>query len=168
MVGGVCCGDGRRVVLDSRGGENLAPPRRIERVHFVGRTGQGTDLTGAPEAPERSKGEGPPAGRPLFFVLRGLGIDEIHGDGLDAEFLDIGEASDGAGRVIVVCGAGITRIASANIFMEGCEDLGCLEGRHIEEAAPYLGGGEAASCETCDNAEVVGSTFEGAPEIGIG
>ena len=96
-----------RVVLNSRGGEDLAPAGRVERVHFIGCAGQGADLAGAPEAPERSEGGVPPAGGPFLSVLGGLGVNEVHGDGLDAEFLDIGEAGNGAGGVAIVCGARI-------------------------------------------------------------
>ena len=32
-------GEGGRVVFDSCGGEDLAPARRVECVHFVGRAG---------------------------------------------------------------------------------------------------------------------------------
>lgn len=157
-----------RVILDSRGGEDLASAGGVERVHFVGRAGQGADLAGAPEAPERSEGGGPPAGGPFLLVLEGLGIDEIHGDGLNADFLDIGEAGYGAGGVTVIRGAVIARIRSIEVFVESREDLGGLGGGHIEEAAPDFGGGEAAGREARDNAEIVGAAFEGAPEVGVG
>ena len=38
-VGGVRRGEGGRVVLDSRGGEDLAPAGRVECVHFISRAG---------------------------------------------------------------------------------------------------------------------------------
>ncbi len=167
-VGGVCGGEGGRIVLDRCGGEDLAPAGGVERVHFVGRAGQGADLAGAPEVPERSEGGGPPAGGPFLPVLGGLGIDEIYGDGLDTEFLDIGEAGDGAGGVVVVRGAGIARIRSVDEFVERREDFRGLGGGHIQEAAPDFGGGEAAGCEACDDAEVVRAAFEGTPEVRVG
>ena len=160
-------GQGGRVVLDRGGGEDLTPAGRVERVHFVGRAGEGADLAGTPEAPERSEGGCPPAGGPFLLVLGGLGMDKIHGDGLNAEFLDIGEAGDGAGGVVVVRGAGVVRIRSVDEFVERCEDLGGFGSRHIEKAAPDLGAGEAAGGEACDDAEVVGAAFEGTPEVGV-
>lgn len=86
---------------------------------------------------------------------------------MDAEFLDVGEAGDGAGGVVVVRGAGIARIRSVDAFVKGCEDLGGLGGGYIEEAAPDLGGGEAAGREARDDAEVVGAAFEGASEVRV-
>lgn len=82
-------GKGGRIVFDSRGGKDLAPARGVECVHFVGRAGQGADLAGAPEAPERSKGGGSPPSEPFLLILKALGIDEIHGDDLDAELRHI-------------------------------------------------------------------------------
>ncbi len=35
----MCGGKGGRVVLDGRRGEDLAPARRVEGIHFVGRAG---------------------------------------------------------------------------------------------------------------------------------
>ena len=52
--------------------------------------------------------------------------------------------------------------------MESRKDFRGLEGGHIEEVAPDFGGGEAVGHEARDNTEVVGATFKGAPEIGIG
>ena len=160
--------DGVRVILDRRGGEDLAPARRVEHVHFIGRAGQSADLASAPEVPERSKGGDPPAVRPFLPVLWCLGIDEIHGNGLDTKFLDIGEAGDGASGVVVVCGAGIARSRSVDELVECREDLGGLGGGHIQEATPDFGGGEAACREAGDDAEVVGATFESAPEVRVG
>ena len=160
--------EGGRVVLNSRGGEYLASAGGIKRVHFVGRAGQGADLAGAPEAPKRSEGGIPPTSGPFFLVLGGLGIDEVNGDGLNAKLLNIGEAGYGAGGVVVVRRVGIARIRSVDAFVESREDLGGLEGGHIEEAAPDFGGGEAAGREACDDSEVVGAAFESAPEVGVG
>ena len=70
--------------------------------------------------------------------------------------------------MIVVRGARIARICSVDAFVESREDLGGLEGGHIEEAAPDFGRGEAAGREVRDDAEVVGAAFEGAPEVGVG
>ena len=42
-----------------------------------------------------------------------------------------------------------------------------MTGRHVEEAAPYIAGGEAAGRDACNYAEVVGAAFEGAPEVGV-
>ena len=52
--------------------------------------------------------------------------------------------------------------------MESRKDFGGLKSRHIEEAAPDFGGGEAAGRKARDNTEVVGAAFESAPEVGIG
>jgi hypothetical protein len=38
----------------------------------------------------------------------------------------------------------------------------------LEEAAPDCCGGEAAGCETRDDAEVVKAAFEGASEVRVG
>lgn len=70
--------------------------------------------------------------------------------------------------MVVGHSTGIARISFLNGFVESCEDLGGLEGGHVEEAAPDLGGGKAAGREPCDDAEVVGAAFESAPEVGIG
>ena len=78
-------GERGRVVLDSRRREDLAPARGVERVHFIGRTGQGADLASAPVAPERSEGGCPPAYGPLLLVIGELDINEIDSNGLDAE-----------------------------------------------------------------------------------
>ena len=101
----------------------------------------------------------------MLLVFGGLGIDEIHGDSLDAEFLDVGEAGYGAGGGIR--GARIARFGSIDAFVESGEDLGGLIRGHIDEAAPYSSGGEAAGRETRDDAEIIGAAFEGAPEVGI-
>ena len=85
--------------------------------------------------------------------------------------LDVGEAGDGAGGVVVVRGSSARmapKIRFVDEFVEGREDFGGLGGGHVEEAAPDLGGGEAAGREARDDAEVVGAAFEGAPEVGIG
>ena len=156
-----------RVVLDSRGGEDLAPTRGVERVHFVGRAGQGADLAGTPEAPERWEGGGSPTGGPFLLVLRGLSINEIYGDSLDIKFLDVREAGDGAGGVVVVYGARFAKIRSVEEFMESREDFGGLKGRHIEEAAPDFSRREAAGREARYDPEIIGATFKGAPEVGI-
>lgn len=161
-------GEGGRVVLDRRGGKDLAPAGGVEHVHFVGRASEGADLAGAPETPERSKGGGAPPGRPFLLVLGGFGVDKIHGDGLDAEFRDVGEAGNGPGGEFVVRGAGIVRTRSANAFVESREDLGGLGGWHVEKTAPDVGEGETAGCEARHDAEIVGAAFEGTPEIGIG
>ena len=52
--------------------------------------------------------------------------------------------------------------------MESRKDFHGLEGGYIKEAAPNFGGGEATGHEARDNTEIIGATFEGAPEIGIG
>lgn len=52
--------------------------------------------------------------------------------------------------------------------MESSEDFGGLEHRHIEETTPDLRGGEAAGRDARNDAEVVGATFESAPEVGVG
>lgn len=69
---------------------------------------------------------------------------------------------------MVVRGAGIARIRSADEFVKSREDLGGLRGGHVKEAAPDIGGGKASCCETRDDAEVVGAAFESAPEVGVG
>ncbi len=106
-VGSVRGSEGGRVVLNRCGGEDLAPAGGVEHVHFVGRAGEGADLAGAPESPERSKSGSAPPGRPFLLVLWGFGVDEIHGNGLDAEFRDVGEAGNGPGGKFVVCSARI-------------------------------------------------------------
>jgi hypothetical protein len=98
-----------------------------------------------------------------FSRFKGLCVDEIHGDSLGTDRVDTSETGDGSGRVSIVGGTGIARISPIDRFMESCEDLGSLEGRHIVEAAPDFSGGEAASCEASDHAEVVGAAFESAP-----
>ena len=50
--------------------------------------------------------------------------------------MDIGEAGYGAGGVAVVRGAKIARTCSIDAFVQSCKDLGGLESRHLEEAAP--------------------------------
>lgn len=162
------CGEGGCVVLDRRGGEDLAPARGVEHAHFVSRAGEGTDLAGAPETPERSEGGSAPPGRPFLLVLGGGSVDEIHGDGLETNCRDVGEAGNGPGGEFVVLGAGIVRTRSANAFVESREDFGSLEGWHVEKAAPDFGDGETAGCEARHDAEIVGAAFECAPEIGIG
>ena len=94
---------GGGVVLDRGGGKDLAPAGGVEHVHLVGRACEGSDLAGAPETPERAKGGSAPPGRPFLLVLGDFGVDEIHGDGLDADFRDIREAGNGAGGKFVVC-----------------------------------------------------------------
>ncbi len=69
--------------------------------------------------------------------------------------------------VVVRC-AGIARIGSIDEFVESCEDLCGLEGGHVEEAAPDLGGGKAAKLEARDNPEVVRAALEGTPQVRIG
>ena len=51
--------------------------------------------------------------------------------------------------------------------MKRREGLGSLKCRHVEEAAPNLGGGEATSHKACDDAEIVRAAFEGTPEVKI-
>ena len=82
--------------------------------------------------------------------------------------MDVGEAGDGAGGMVVVRGARIARICYVDAFVEIHKNLGGLGGGHIEEAAPDFSGGEAAGHEARDDAEVVGAAFKGAPESGIG
>ena len=127
----------------------------------------GYGLAGAPETPERPEGGGPPTGRPFVLVLGGLGIDEIDGDSLDPDFLDIGPAGYGASGVVVVRVARIARIGSVDTFVESREDLSGLEGGHIKEATPYFSGGEAAGCKTRDDAKIVRAALKGAPEVGV-
>ncbi len=160
-------GEGGWVVLNSRGGEDLAPPGRVECVHFVSRAGQGADLAGTPETPETPEGGGPPAGGPFLLVLGSLGIYKIHGNGLDPEFLDIGETGYWAGSVVVVHGVEIVRLRSVDGFVESRENLGRFEGGYVEEATPDFGGGKAAGREASNDAEVIGAAFEGTPEVAI-
>lgn len=164
----MCGGEGGGIVLDSCGGEDLASAGRVQHVHFVGGAGQSADFASPPEAPERSERGCPPADGPFVLVLGGFGMDKIHCDGLNAKFLDIGEAGDGAGGVIVVRGAGIARTRSVAKFLESHKNLGGLRGGHIEKAAPYFSGWETASREARDDAEVVGAAFQGAPEVTVG
>ena len=119
MVGGVRSGESGRIILDCCSTEGLAPARGVEHVQFIRRTGQGADLAGAPDAPEGLKGGGLPAGRPFLLILRELGIDEVHGDSLNAKFPDIGEAGEGTGSVFVIRGVGIARTSSIDKFIEG-------------------------------------------------
>ena len=63
----------------------------------------------------------------------------------------------------VVRGTGVARIGSVDEFVESREDLGGLRSAHIEEAAPNIGGREAAGRETRDDAKVIEAAFEGAP-----
>ena len=81
--------------------------------------------------------------------------------------MEVGEAGYGAGGVTVICGAGIAGLCFIEPFVESCEDFGGLGGWHVEETAPYFRGGEAAGCEARNDAKVVGTAFEGAPEVGI-
>jgi hypothetical protein len=74
----------------------------------------------------------------------------------------------GPAGAVVVRGAGIARIRSVDTFVESREDLGGLGGGHVEEAAPDLGGWEAAGCKARGDVEVVRAAFEGAPEVGVG
>ena len=69
--------------------------------------------------------------------------------------------------MVVVRGARIARIRSADEFMESCENFGSLEAGHVEEPTPDVCGGEATGREACNNAEVVGAAFEGTPEVRI-
>ena len=69
--------------------------------------------------------------------------------------------------MVVVCGACIARICSANRFVESREHFGGLEAGHVEEAAPDFSGGETAGRKACDDAKVVGAAFESTPEVGI-
>lgn len=126
------------------------------------------DFTGAPEAPERFEGGGTPAGGPFLLVLGGLGVDEIYGDCLKADFLDIGEAGYRAGGVVIVRSAGIARIGSVEPFVKGTKNLGSMKGGHIEEAAPDFGRRKATHCKAGNDAEVVTAAFKGAPEIRVG
>ena len=47
------------------------------------------------------------------------------------------------------------------------EGLSSLKRRHVEEAAPNLGGGEATGHKARDDAEIIGAAFEGMPEVGV-
>ena len=64
-------------------------------------------------------------------------------------------------------GTGILRIHSVDALMESRKDLGSLEGGHIEESAPNSGGGEATDSEARNDAEIIGTAFEGAPEVRV-
>ena len=160
-------GESSRIVLNSRCGEDLASARTVERFHFVGRAGQSADLTGTPEAPKRSEGGGSPADGPFSIALGGLGIDKIYSNGLNPELLNIGEAGDRAGDVVIVTGARIARNASVGILMRSSDNLGGLIGGHIEEATPNLGGGEAASCKAGDTTRISGAASKSTPKVGI-
>ena len=98
-------GKGSKIVLDRIRSKDLAPTRRAERIHFVSRAGESAALAGAPKTPDRIEGGIPPASGP-FLVLGAPGVDKIHQDGLKAEFLDVGEACNGTGRVIIVLRGG--------------------------------------------------------------
>ena len=117
---------------------------------------------------QRWEGGGLPAGGVFAVVFGGLGVDKIDGDNLDTEFVDVGEAGQGTGGVAVIRGARIPRIRSIDEFVESREDFGGFEGRHIEEAAPDFGAGEAANREARDDTEVVRATFKGPPEVWVG
>ena len=75
--------------------------------------------------------------------------------------MDIREAGYGSGGVVVI---GIRFI---DAFVKSRKDLGGLKGGHVEEAAPDFGAREAAGREARDDAEVVGASFEGAPEVRV-
>ena len=89
-------------------------------------------------------------------------MNKIYSDSLDAELLDIREASDGTGGKFIVLRGG-SRIRSTHIFMESFQDFGGLIGGHIEEAAPDFGRWESTGRKAGDDTEIVTTTFEGAP-----
>ena len=157
------------VVSDGRGGEELAPARGVQHVHFVGRAGERAGLAGAPEAPDGVEGRSFPACGPciVFWAFR---VSEVYGDELDAERLDVGEAGDGTGGVVVVLRGRVTGVfpTDTDAFVECGQGLASAGGGHVEEAAPDFGAGEATRGKARDDAEVVGAAFEGAPEVGVG
>lgn len=83
-------------------------------------------------------------------------------------FLNIGEAGYIAAAVAVVRGAGIARIRSVKTLVESPENLGKLEGGHIEEAALDVGGWKTKGREVRDDAEFVGAAFECSSEVRVG
>ena len=100
-------GEGSKVIFYGRGSEDLPPARGVKHIHFVGRAGESAGLAGAPEAPDRVEGGVLPACGP-FLVLGAFGIREVHGDSLDTERLDVGEAGDRTGCVLVVLRGDVT------------------------------------------------------------
>lgn len=166
-VDGVNGGESSRVVSDSRGGEDLAPAGGVKHVHLVGRAGERAGFAGAPEAPDGVEGRGFPACGPVL-VLWAFSIGQVHGDKLDTERLDVGEAGDRTGSVLVVLRGGVTGVFPTDTFVECGEGLGGFGGSHVEEAAPDFGAGKATRRKARDDAEVVGAAFEGTPEVGVG
>ncbi len=141
------------VVPDRRGSEDLAPARGvIDRVHFVGRAGEGVDLASALAEPERSESGAAPPGGPFLRVLGRFGVGEIHEDDLDADCRHIGEAGDGPDGARVICGSGISYIRTSDAFVESREHLRDLIGRQSQSD---LGRGAAAGGEARHEAEVV-------------
>jgi hypothetical protein len=82
---------------------------------------------------------------------------------LNANFLDIGEGGEGTGGVRVVCGSGILNICSTKAFVESRQNFGRLKGRHIEESTPDVRTVETTGREAGDDAEIIGTAFEGTP-----
>ena len=167
VVSGIRGGEGSKVILDSRVGEGLAPTRRVQHIHFIGRAGKGAHFASTPKAPERCEARGFPTDGPFLLFLRRLRIDKIHGDSLKAKFMDIGEAGYRAGSVVVVGRIWNARISSVDIFVERPEYFSSLKGRHIEKAAPNFGGRETASGKACNNTEIIRTALKGTPELGV-
>lgn len=97
----------------------MAPARGVQCIEFVARVGEGAETAGGlaeEEAVEGTEEGGFPAQRPcvltflwlsiVVFGGKGLGVNEVRGDDLDANSVEVGETEDGAGCVRVVCGAG--------------------------------------------------------------
>ena len=162
-VGGMRRGKRGWIVLDGSSSEELPSARRIEHVHLVSCTGKCAYLAGAPEAPERCEGGRFPAGGPLDR----FGIYEIHGNGLDAKFLDIRKAGDRASGVTVIHGAGVAQVCSVDVLLKSCEDLDGMRARHVEKATPDLGRWEAECSEARDTAKIVSYTFQRPPKVSV-
>ena len=96
------CVDGRQIVLDSCSSKYLAPAGWIERIGLVDRAGQCSYFAGAPEAPQKSEARVPPANGPLSFILEGRRVCKIDGNDLNPKFLDIREAHQWPGSIVVV------------------------------------------------------------------
>ena len=166
-VCGMYCVKGAKIIFDGCRSEELAPAGWVERIHFVSCAGQCSYFAGAPKAPERGERGTPPAGRPLSLILWRVSVYEIDSNSLDTKLLDVGEACKRPSSAVVILRAGIALITSTNVLVECCQNLGGLKGGHVKKTTPDSSTRKAASRKSCDDAKVVGSTFQRAPEIRV-
>ena len=105
---------------------------------------------------------------PVLLSLGRVSVDEVYGNERDAETLQVGEAGDWTGGMIIVSkGAGVGGICPLHGLVERGENFVGFEGWNVQKSTPDLGTPKSRGCKTSDDTKIVGAAFKCMPKVRI-